>query len=98
MSDKAWKLTESLLDVLKRLEKKNEVLKSNGITIMEIEGIQMDLIITILDINRISRDDQGVDYFTHPAFMYMWSEIDLPACITMMQERHAELKLLKRSG
>ncbi|MCL6457655.1 MAG: hypothetical protein K6T85_06580 [Gorillibacterium sp.] len=84
--------TRTMLKLLRQLEQKNQVLVKNGVTLLALEDAQMDVIHALLDVNRIYRNNPGVDYFTHPAFLFMDGTIQLHEALEQMQERFEELK------
>ncbi|WP_058302420.1 hypothetical protein [Gorillibacterium timonense] len=91
----AWNETKALLRLAERLELKDEALKKCGVTVLEFEAAQVDIIHAILDVNRIRRDDPAVDYFTHPAFQFVWRQIGLREALEDMRQRYEELRQAK---
>ncbi|WP_058301787.1 hypothetical protein [Gorillibacterium timonense] len=87
--------TKALLRLMEQLELKDECLKKSGVTIQSFEAAQVDIIHAILDVNRIRRDDPAVDYFTHPAFQFVWRQIGLREALEDMQLRFTELRQTK---
>lgn len=82
--------------LLKALEDKNKSLESQGVKILQLEYLQMDVINAILDVNKVSRDHKAADWLCAPLFEMLACDIDINECMNILQERIGELKRSKK--
>lgn len=90
---KKWTATAALLKALQALEAKNKALIHQGVTLSTIPDMQHELLEAIFEINSIDREHPAADWFLYPALQLMWGEVEINACLKLMQERYAELRL-----
>lgn len=90
MSKHITRVTVSILKMLKRLEMSRKVLEQSGVTVLSLEQAQMDGINLIMELNKVHRNDDAVDWLSTPIFEFLDNDITRAECIRILHERFRE--------
>lgn len=95
---KYWQTSKRLLLLAGMVQEKVDELEQCGVNVPQLEYTVSEILMTILQLNGISRNDDSVDYLVQPLLEFLWGKCKMVEGLKELEQRLLEMRQSRLGG